>query len=1088
MRTFRSLNSNLFTALVLFCIIVFCTNNVYAQVRGLMYSKYYSAKEYKSGTQNWSVVEDSRGVLYVGNANGVLEFNGDAWRLIPLANSSTARSLAVDSSGLVYVGGVNEMGVLLANSNGELVYASLTNYLPPETKDFGEIWRITVLGDSIFFSSQQYLFCWHNNKFSYWQIDANRFYLTHLIGSDLVVQKIGQGLQMIKDSVLVDVNGSDFFANYRIHSIIPFNNKYLICTRSNGFFLANYNGKELLNITPFGNISPKARKLSGYFKSNLFYHGILLNDSLVALSSLSGEVMLVNSSWDVVDIINSESIGIVSPAYQLHKSKSGVLWMALDNGIAMVEALSPFRYWNEDMGVSGVIADVAELRDTLYIATGNGVFYTPASSENNLLLSHFKPVDRKLEQAWEFLYFVPPSPQWSSPYTLSDTLLLNHDEAILLVSSTTGLFQLNGSGVIRVSDYSRVLRLHQYSKNPKQLYLGLSQGLALVEYNKGKWIDKGDQFGISKDVNEIGEDQDGNLWLASNFNGIFKIPHTLTENPNSGKPIFYGDEKGIESPRSISIFDEYNPVVFSIDEHVYKYDSESDQFVDYWKGIEPDTTVTNSREISPSDMHFYRVQGDVLSLLYVAHLTDTVLWFSTNKGITRYANSGYDGFLNKLSTQIWKVTASDSVIFAGANYGKAIAPSDSLLYYLPNNSSVINFNQELNFVDNTLNFNYSLPFYEGSVPNVYSYYLEGYDKGWSDWKVESKKEYTNLPPRSYVFKVKARNLYGVESEISEYHFTILPPWYRTYVAYAFYVFCLIALVILIVKFYTYRLVQEKDKLEALVLERTQEILVQKEEILVQAEHLKDANEWITAKNSELEEKKNQLEVSDATKNKFFRIIAHDLRNPISTAVSTTEYILSNFDNSSSDSVKKFIEKLHRLSLTTYSLLENLLDWSTSQMGQIRYNPKMVELNFMVADSIDLVRSMIDSKRIEIAVDISPSIEVYADENMLRTVIRNLISNAVKFTPEGGCVKLSAQVTDKLCFFSIEDSGVGISEENMQNLFKIEREFKTLGTNNERGSGLGLIISKEFIELNGGTISVKSEQGKGSVFTISIKMS
>ena len=144
MRTFRSLNSNLFTALVLFCIIVFYTNNLYAQVRGLMYSKYYSAKEYKSGTQNWSVVEDSRGVLYVGNANGVLEFNGDAWRLIPLANSSTARSLAVDSSGLVYVGGVNEMGVLLANSNGELVYASLTNYLPLETKDFGEIQKFKI--------------------------------------------------------------------------------------------------------------------------------------------------------------------------------------------------------------------------------------------------------------------------------------------------------------------------------------------------------------------------------------------------------------------------------------------------------------------------------------------------------------------------------------------------------------------------------------------------------------------------------------------------------------------------------------------------------------------------------------------------------------------------------------------------------------------------------------------------------------------------------------------------------------------------------------------------------------------------------
>ncbi|NHB68774.1 sensor histidine kinase [Perlabentimonas gracilis] len=1061
-----------------------CTS-AFTQVKGLIPSKYFSAKNYNAGTQNWSIVEDTRGVLYFGNAHGVLEFNGNEWRLIRLGNGSAARSLALADSGVIFVGGFNEFGFLLPNGKGQLGYTSLLPMVDDEMKDFGEVWSITTVNDSVFFTTKRYLFCWADNNLTYWENDNGRFYLSHNVGGRLVVQNIGLGLLQLSGGELLPVKGAQQFVESRVHSILPLSSGYLVCTRNSGFYMLNMVGEEV-EVIPFDKLGSKAKALNKYFIDNTFYQGAKLSNGLVGLSSLEGDVLIVNTQWEVVDIIDKETIGIASKAYFLHQSEYGSLWLALDNGIAMVEILSPFRHWNEGRGINGIITDVAELRDTLYISTGSSIFFTPCYAQNPFELSRFISVKATVEQAWEFLYFIPPAPNWQSPYSITSPPNFDEDQAALLVGTSKGLYQLNGAKAHKISKYDGVLKLHQYRRDPTKLFLGLSSGLVLLEFSNGKWIDKGYQFGINNGVNEIGEDSDGNLWLSSNYFGLYHLPVALVNHDEPTAVELFGTEHGISSVGSIRIYDVYDPILFHTDRKLYQFNSATKVFEDYI--FHSDSTTEGTVDEADYGMNYWESIGDdILTHMYVAHLTDTTSWFSTEWGITRYKPKFSRDLNNVPSALITSVTAADSIIYGGTNFFYDDLLNESSPRRHLNPSSVVMYPQRISFASNTLTFNYSIPFSEGNKPNAFSFCLEGYDKDWSSWRTETKKEYTNLQPNSYVFKVKARNVYGVESPTAEFHFTILAPWYRTYYAYVGYLLLFTGLVVLIVKFYTYRLVQEKDKLEALVLERTQEILVQKEEILVQAEHLKDANEWISAKNQELEAKKDQLELSDATKNKFFRIIAHDLRNPISTAVSTTEYILSNFDNAEKDSVKTFIEKLHRLSLTTYSLLENLLDWSSSQMGQIRYKPIRVELSYMVTDSLDLVKSIIDAKRIKIKVDMPKSMEVYADENMLRTVIRNLISNAVKFTNEDGYIGITVKAKDVYCAISIADNGVGMSEENLKNLFKIDKEHKTLGTHNERGAGLGLIICKEFVEYNGGTISVESELGKGSVFTITVKL-
>jgi signal transduction histidine kinase len=1077
----------------LFILLVLSVFKSHSQERGLMLSKYFSPNEYWAGTQNWSVAEDHRGIMYFGNINGVLEYNGATWKLFTLDNLSAARSLATGNDGLIYVGGFNEFGVLLPNEFGQLKYFSFNKYLEPEVSDYGEVWRVNCLNDTVFFVTENYLFYFANGSVSHIKSEqSSKFYLTFIVNDKLYVHQEGWGLGVFNTNKITLVEKGRVLASEKIHSIFPIDNDLLICTRNNGFFKYQNEGGRI-SIRSLNDFNMKTRSLNDYFISKSYYSGVQLTNGYIAMTSISGDILIIDQQLNVIEVINSETIGIKSPAYGLYQAYNGALWLALDNGIALVEIQSPIRFWDEGRGLSGVIADVARLRDTLYIATGSGVFYTTNPMANDFELSTFHPVNENFEQVWEFLYFQPPSDNWQYPYSLSPDFTLDQKNAILLVATRKGIFQINGCKAKKISGYERVLNMQQSKKDPSKLYLALYNGIALTQYVDGKWVDRGYQFGVSKQINDVAEDSSGNYWLSVDFVGLYRVkPNTL----NSHNPIIdtFDINDGLPSVRSIRIFDEHNPPLFYVDMEYYIFNDSTSRFEKRQQNMTEDTQP-NEDELMEDALPWYRIGDDILTYFYVAHLTDSVVWFSTSKGITRFKKEFPYNYKYIPPAIITQVALEDSILFHGTNN----ALSNNLLadttLWVTTSSSVVNYSGEISYSRNSISFHYSLPFYEGDKPNLFSIKLEGYSKDWTEWTSETKKEFINLPPGRYVFKVKGKNIYRIESEIAEYHFTILPPWYRTIYAYIGFVILLLSLITVIVKFYTYRLIRERDKLEQIVKERTQEILIQKEEIMVQAEHLKDANEWITEKNNELEKqkeelelKKNQLEQSDDTKNKFFRIIAHDLRNPISTAVSTTEYILANYNSFNRETLKDIIEKLNRLSLTTYDLLENLLDWSTSQMGQLKFKLTQVELEYLVSESIDLVKTVIEAKQIEVIVNVPTSLRVFADENMLRTVIRNLISNAVKFSNEKGFIKISSLLKDDFCFLIVEDNGVGISNENLNNLFRIDKDFRTLGTHKERGSGLGLIICKEFMEYNGGSISVHSELGKGSAFTISIKMS
>lgn len=239
------------------------------------------------------------------------------------------------------------------------------------------------------------------------------------------------------------------------------------------------------------------------------------------------------------------------------------------------------------------------------------------------------------------------------------------------------------------------------------------------------------------------------------------------------------------------------------------------------------------------------------------------------------------------------------------------------------------------------------------------------------------------------------------------------------------------------------------------------------------------------KNKKIEQSENELRIINASKNKFFSIIAHDLKNPLHSILGYSFLLNTDYDRFNEEERRKFAFDIHQSTNSIFRLLQNLLEWSRSQTGRLNYSPIVVEYQRILDNSLSVLRSLADQKNIEIKTSNNADLQIFADPLMIETVLRNLISNAIKFTPDGGQIEVSVNEADGQILISVSDTGIGLSEEQTQNLFRIDSKIKRKGTNNEDGSGLGLILCHEFVLKHNGRIWVESSLGKGSEFIISI---
>ncbi len=233
------------------------------------------------------------------------------------------------------------------------------------------------------------------------------------------------------------------------------------------------------------------------------------------------------------------------------------------------------------------------------------------------------------------------------------------------------------------------------------------------------------------------------------------------------------------------------------------------------------------------------------------------------------------------------------------------------------------------------------------------------------------------------------------------------------------------------------------------------------------------------------ESEAKLKELNATKDKFFSLIAHDLKSPLGSLRTISELLSDSYNEFTEEERIDFLALIKESSRTVYSLLENLLEWSRSQRGVLPFNPTEADIHAIVNDTISTVAVAAERKGVKIENNLQPGTSLKVDVNMLKTILRNLLSNSIKFSMAGGRVSIFSEIIGGFMQIKVKDTGIGMAEETLDRLFKIEENVSTPGTSSETGTGLGLILCREFAEKHGGRIHAESEPGKGSTFIISL---
>jgi len=590
----------------------------------------------------------------------------------------------------------------------------------------------------------------------------------------------------------------------------------------------------------------------------------------------------------------------------------------------------------------------------------------------------------------------------------------------------------------------------------------------------------------SREILSLLVDKQGSLWIGTKGFGLYKL--LLDKNPY---PI----------PQT-SVFRQYDKnrgKIYSLsDDNIYSLYQAKNGLIYIGTGgggLNRLNPATDSVEVfnTPAGLNndmVYSISEDGFGNIWLATGTGISKFDVSSKTFRNYNER--DGMFNVGFAQNGVIALNDKLMFAGLNgitqfnpsslkentshpdikivdlkiYNTIIKPVSYYRDRMILNKEISNTDTlRLSHVDRYFTLEFSTLNYQSPDKSRYQYRLDGLDAK-DEWITTSAERrfatYMNLNPGKYLFRVKGTNSEGIWSKERHLYIHISPPFYRTIWFYVILVILIFVGLEVLFKWRQKTMIRNMSMLEEKVMERTSEIQEQKEEI---------------------EKQKNELEKINQTKNKFFSIIAHDLKNPFHAILNFSDILNKDYQSLSEAERIEIAQLIHQSADNTFNLLENLLQWSRSQTGRIMFNPEKLDLVKLVNTTYELLRHMAENKKITLALNTQSSVSVFGDKNMLLTVIRNLVNNAIKFTPENG--RIDVFVTSELTHakITIRDSGIGIRKEVLDRLFDLEQLQSTSGTSGETGTGLGLVLCKEFIERNKGTISVSSKVAQGSVFTI-----
>jgi signal transduction histidine kinase/DNA-binding response OmpR family regulator len=1010
------------------------SQNVFCQNPGFKYIKNYTFEEYGGYPQNWCALQDKRGIIYVGNQAGLLEFDGVSWRKIEVPNKSV-RSLAMDETGTIYVGGKNELGFLVPDEKGALQYQSLRDYIDKDKRNFSRVWGTHTAKERVYFSTFKFLFRWDTNskQIKIWKADY-RFLLCFMVEGKFYIDQDNVGLMQMIDDSLELVPGGEAFALKIIYMIVPYDTqKMLIGTRSNGFYL--YDGKT---------VRPFPTGVDDYLKPDRFYRGIRLSSGDFALAALGTGLIIIDSRGRQKHIFNKD-YGLqddkVNYVFEdIHRN----LWLGLNSGISKIEYASPFCIYDERSNLPPMVTSVIKHNNHMYAGTAKGLYYLASSNK-------FRPV----------------------PGIANIFLSLVSIDDSLFGASSDGVFQIKKNIKRRVLEtQSFVLLRSNIDKN--RIWVGTNNGLVSLhpknERENLQWEVEYKFENTTQAIGTIVEDEKGNLWLGTkkgalklDFSSAGKITNPVLTRYNPSHQLPAND---------VDIYMAAGQVMFHTRKGVFRFNEKTRTFVpDHTLKEEPPDGLVNIFRLAQGKNKdtCFTSMGRVVQaipgvsrtcilnqktsfrlprIVFNIYTDKDAVWVATEMGLVRYDTTIKKNYNHYFPPLIRKALANETLIFNG--YKTDNGPGANRLF------------PHLAYKYRNLHFEFAAPFYEDEIATKYQYLLEGYDHKWSDWTRETKKDYTNLYPGLYSFRVRAKNVYGCLSGDAVFQFKILPPWYKTWWAFLLYAAVLFMLIYLIVKWQrSIQLEKEKQKLEQTVKDRTKE----------------------------LKEQAEKLKEMDKVKSRFFANISHEFRTPLTLIMGPLEQMLAKSHNQEQ---KKKLKLMLRNSQRLLNLINQLLELSKFDNGKVKLQACRQNIIPFLKGITASFEPVINNNQLDLIFHAEEdNITLYFDPEKLEKVILNILSNAVKFTPPGGKIifAISISPSEQESFppgsvnISVSDNGPGILRDQLSHIFNRFYQSDNTYEHNHKGTGIGLAIAKEIVELHHGRIDVHSHEGEGTEFII-----
>lgn len=773
---------------------------------GIPYVQNYTKEIYKSGNQNWSVTKDKNGVMYYGNSEGLLAFDGKYWQLYNMPNNLIVRAVASDNKGKIYVGGFGQFGYWSYNQKGVFSYTSLIHLVPKGLMDKDEIWKIYVDGNRILFQSFGCIYIYENNKITTVK-GENHFLFLFKVGNRFFVEILKDGLYELKNNKLEFIKGCEVLGHTGILSILPYkNNSYLIGTGKNGLFI--YDGNQF---TPWSN------QANDFLKTYQLNNGVAMFNKYFIYGTILNGIVILNDEGKIVQRINKASGLQNNTVLSLYADNEQNLWMGLDNGIDRVEINSPLYFYFDKNGVFGTVYSSLIHNNKIYLGTNQGLFSSNWSmnNENPFQSFDFKLINGSQGQVWDLS-------------VIDGQLLCGHNDKT---------YRVEGTQLIKISDDGGGWTIKKLKTNPDFLIQGTYTGLIIYKKdNAGKWIFSNKVQGFNEPSRYVEQDDKGQIWVGHPYKGIYRL--TLSDDLSKVTTSKYYDSRtGLPKDYQINIFNFNNRIVFSSDLGIYNYDELSDKFIRYDElNNRLGSFYSANNIIKASEKKYWFIDHGRVALADISqpgkfNIDSSRFNVLEGRMVNYYEN------INKINNSIYLISVDDGFAIYNSEVqavDKIALPSvlirrienitDTILTAAESNlaSEVL----EIPYDQNNISITYSLPYYHQA--NIqYQFFLEGYSRQWSGWTTQTRKEFTNLKPGKYRFLVKAKVNEGASTTATVYEFVVLPPWYSTIWAYLTYLVLAVLLVLYIRHLSHLRLLKQQEKIKR-KLELEKEEFLQKE--------------------------------------------------------------------------------------------------------------------------------------------------------------------------------------------------------------------------------------------------------------------